>query len=44
MTAPDQYTEALIEQRISEMSDAELAALLTRTRAPQPPTDPRAPR
>jgi hypothetical protein len=35
MTAPDQYTEALIEQRIAEMSDTELAALLSRTRPPE---------
>jgi hypothetical protein len=41
MTVPDQeYTQALLEQRISEMSDTELAALLSRTRPPEPPTSP----
>jgi hypothetical protein len=39
MTVPDQeYTQALLEQRVAEMSAKEFAELCQRTRPPEPPT------
>lgn len=36
--ADSEFTEALVEQRVAEMSDQEFAALCQRTRPPEPPT------
>lgn len=36
MLPDSEWTDALIEQRIAEMTDDEFAALIARTRAPQP--------
>jgi hypothetical protein len=38
MLPDSEYTEALIEQRIAEMTDQEFADLCQRTRPPEPPT------
>jgi hypothetical protein len=38
-TLPDsEWTQALVEQRIAEMSDQEFAEMCQRTRPPEPPT------